>query len=65
MQKKPTEKPTKPLDNYELVVPYEGDEAGALEFAGEIVTEFGCRVMVIDQTTGEDLYGRPLHSRSE
>lgn len=59
------EPPTEEKKEYELVVPYKGSEEGALEFADEVVNEFGCSVMVIDQATGEDLYGRPLHGRSE
>lgn len=51
---------TEQKKRYELVVPFDGDQEGANEFAQEVATEFGCKVVVIDEATGEDtIIGEP------
>jgi len=47
------EPPEEEKKKYELVVWYNGPEEGAIEFAEELATEFGCDVGVIDLATGE------------
>jgi hypothetical protein len=49
----PDDPPQEAKKEYELVVWYNGPEEGAIEFAEELATEFGCDVGVIDLATGE------------
>lgn len=50
---------------YELILQYEGDDSGAIEFAKEVQEQFDCSITILEVNENGDFTGRVVDMESK